>query len=315
MYKLLIGFAVCLSFVNAKEIAPTYKLYSTGLVSDFIVHKNTLYASTNNATVDIFDLKTKKIINQIILSKITTRSGEQITPRILSVDYYNNKLLIVSSGLNGFSNVWIYENYLLKNIVDEQRKLTIKEARFIDDERIIFGTFGSEIILHDTAENYHVYKSNISQSALGDFALSANKNKMVMADEGGEVKLIDIKSSRIEQIYSSENVDHLFHVAYSNGVIITAGKDRRVAVYQNNKKAYHIKSDFFVYCVGLSPSAKIGIYSSGEAHNLQLFSPQTGKKGDYLVGNTSVVNQIKFINENELFSSQNTNEILFYKLK
>ncbi len=314
MYQYIILFAILHSSLFAKDIFPTLTFKSIGYVSDFVVDKDKLYVATDMGTIDIFDMQTQKIVDQIVLEPLTTAMGNLISPKILSVDRYNGKTLIVSIGKNAFRNVWIYENYTLTQIIDEKKELTIKEARFVNDELIIFGTFGSEIILHDTAEHYNLYKSHISQSTMGDISLSDDKKKMLFSDESGEIKLIDIKSSKVEQTYSSENVDNVYHVAYAQGTIITAGQDRRVGVYQKNKKAYHLKSDFLVYCVGVSPSGKTGVYSSGEEHHLQLFNTKTKRKTDTLVGHSTIINQIKFISETELFSAGSSNKIFYWKL-
>jgi len=69
-----------------------------------------------------------------------------------------------------------------------------------------------------------------------------------------------------------------------------------------------------VYCVGLSPSAKTGVYTSGEEHHLQLFNPTTKSHGNRLVGHDKPVNQIRFINEKELFSSEGRRDIFYWKL-
>lgn len=302
------------SCVFAKDIYPTLTFKSIGYVSDFVIDKDKLYVANDMGTIDIFDIQTQKIIDQIVLDPVTTAMGNLISPIILSVDRFNGKTLIVSIGKNAFRNVWIYENYTLTQIIDESRELTIKEARFVNDERIIFGTFGSEIILHDTSEHYNLYKSHISQSTMGDITLSDDKKKMLFSDESGEIKLIDIESSKVEKTYSSQNVDNVYHVAYSKGTIITAGQDRRVGVYQNDQKAYHLKSDFLVYCVGISPSGKIGVYSSGEEHHLQLFNTKTKLKTDTLIGHSRIITQIKFTSEKELFSAGGSNKVFYWKL-
>ncbi len=298
----------------AKDIAPTSKFRSIGFVNDFVVNSKYLYAASDLGVVDIFDLNTRKIINQILLPPLTTETNMLIPAPIISVDYLNGKVLIVSVGKKTYRNVWIYENHELKNIANEEKKLSIKEARFLNDGQIIFGTLGSVVILHDTSEHYNLYKSHISYSAMGDMQLSFDKTEIVTADEGGEVQIMDAKTSKVKKRYSSQNVDNLFHVAYSSGVVITAGQDRRVGVYQKDRDAYHIKTDFLVYCVGLSPSAKLGIYTSGEEMNLQLFNPKTKELGDRLVGHKTVPNQIKFINEKELFSSDGRRDIFYWKL-
>ncbi len=310
----LVFVTLFLSLATAKDITPSLSFRAIGLVSDFVIDKNKLYAATDVGTIDIFDLNTQKIVHQIILPPVTTAMGDLVSARILSVDRHNNKTLIVSIGKDAFRNVWIYENNSLKQIIDENAKLTIKEARFVDDERVIYATFGSEVILHDTKENYQLYKTHISQSTLGDIALNHDKTKMILSDESGEIKLIDIQSSAVEKTYASENVDNVYHIAHSNGVIVTAGQDRRVGVYQRGKKAYHIKSDFLVYCVGISPSGKTAIYSSGEENHLQLFNTKTKRKSHRLVGHKAIINQIKFINEKELFSADTSQEVLYWRL-
>lgn len=314
MFKLIFTFLLLLSTLVAKDIPPTFKLRSVGFVSDFVVEANLLYAANDMGTVDIFDLNNKKIINQIILPPLTTAMNKLIAANIISVDCLNGKVLIVSIGKDAYRNVWIYENYELKNIVNEEKKLTIKEARFLNDGQIVFGTLASEVILHDTQEQYNVYNTHISQSTLGDITLSPDKTEIVVADESGAIKLLDAKTSKIKRVYDSQNVDNIFHVAYSNGVVLTAGQDRRMAVYKNGEKDYHIKSDFLVYCVGLSPSAKTGVFTSGEEHHLQLFNPTTKVHGNRLVGHDKPVNQIKFINEKELFSSEGRRDIFYWKL-
>jgi len=170
------------------------------------------------------------------------------------------------------------------------------------------------MMLHDLEESYNLYKTHVSQSTLGDIELSKDKTELVMSDESGEIKLIDVKTSRTIKVFSSQNVDNVYKVAYANGVIITAGQDRRVAVYQKNVKDYHIKSDFLVYSVGITPSGKTGIYSSGEESDLQLFNTKTKEKLDRLVGHEGIVNQIKFINEKELFSNERSRYVFYWRL-
>lgn len=279
-----------------------------------MVNDEHLYAGNDMGTVDVFDIKTQKIINRIALPLLTTVANKLIPQNIISVDYLNGKILILSIGENAYRNVWIYENYELKQIVDESKKLTIKKALFANDEKILFGTFGSEIILHDTRENYNLYTSHVTQSTMGGIVLNSDKSKMVMSYESGEIRVIDVMSSNVEHIYSSQNVDNVYDVAYSNGVIITAGQDRRVAVYRDGEKDYHLKSNFLVYAVGLSPSGKTGAYSSGDEQNIQLFDTDTKILGDTLVAHKSRINQIWFKNEKEIFSVGSRNTIFYWKL-
>jgi len=102
-------------------------------------------------------------------------------------------------------------------------------------------------------------------------------------------------------------------VAYSKGIILTGGQDRRVGIYTQNH-AYHINSDFLVYCVGISPSSHIGVYSSGLAHDLQLFDTTNGKKLHKLIGHQATPNKILFVDETLLISTGDEYTIYFWDI-
>ncbi len=314
-YNIVKLFLLLLSLsAHAREIEPTFKFKTSGFVSDFVFDAHYLYVATDVGVVDVFDIKSQSIVNQITLPLIHSGLGDKIKTKIHSIDIYKDKLLFISSGVKGFRNVWLFQDNQLKQIVDETQEMSIKEARFVDDEKIIFGTFASESILFDYGENYKHYTKQISGGNQGDITLSRDHTKLLASDEGGEVYLMDVKSSKLLHTYSGQNVDKVFHIAYEHETLITAGQDRRVGVYSENEKPYYIKSGFFVYCVGLSPSAKTGVYLADEENNLQLFNIHTKKKGDLLVGHKSLVNQIKFITEKGLLSSAREELVYYWRL-
>ncbi len=315
MNKIAVILLLLLSFVDAKEIEPLYRLNTSGgFVTDFVLDGGKIYVATDAGTVDIFALGSEKMIAQIVLDPILSGRGELIPARISRIDRQNAKTLIVSMGADNYRNVWLEENGNIKQIIDEKKKLLIREAHFVDDNRIMFGTFDADVILYNISEGYKTYEHANSQSTLCDIALSPDSKKMVIADESGVIKLYDVESAKVEQEFASENVDKVFSVAYQNGVVVTGGEDRRVGVYQKDRKAYHLKSDFLVYAVGLSPSGRVGVYSDGEAQVLQLFNTATKKKLDRLVGHKEIVNKIEFISENSLISSGEGRELFLWKL-
>ena len=310
-----IGFFLLLiiSLVDAKEIKPSYIFKASGYVNDFFVSKDKIYLASDVGIVDIYDLKTKKIINQIVLTPLITGEGNVIDSVISSVDVWNEKVLITSTTTSGYKNVWLYENYTLRLIVDESKKLTVKEARFIDKEKVIFNTLGADVILHDIDESYSVYRTHIVDSRIGDYQLSNDKKTMAIADESGAVSIINVEDSKILKQPEPQNLDNIFHIAYSNGVVLTAGQDRRVGVYPKHAKPYYLKQNFLVYCVGLSPSAQVGVYTKGEENILQIFNPSTKKNLYEGVGHKGIVNQIKFISEREFYSSDRSINVYFWK--
>jgi len=301
--------------IDAEDITPIATIKASGLVSDFVEDSGYLYVATDAGSVDIIDLSRQKIVKQIILKPLKTAMGDMVPTRVHSVDRFQGKTLLVTSGISAYRNVWIHDGRVLKKIIDEKQHIMPKCAYFTKDGKIVFGTFGSDVILYDDQENYKLYESHISESTMGGMVLSPNKQKMIISDESGTVRVVDVKSSKVEQTLDSEHVDNIYRVAYSKGVIITAGQDRRVGVYRENAKAYHIKSDFLVYAVGLSPSSNIGVYSSGFDHDLQLFNTKDGSKTDRLVGHFATPNKIMFINEKALISTGDENTIFFWMLK
>jgi len=299
----------------AKEIKPLYAMKTSGgFVSDIVLDGDKIYVATDMGSVDIFALGSDKMVSQIVLEPIFSGRGELIPARISRIDRRNGKTLIVSFGAGNYRNVWIEEDGKLTQIIDEHKKLLIREAHFVDDNRIVFGTFDADIILYNISEGYKSYEHANSQSTLSDLTLSSDAKTMVAADESGAVRVYEVESAKVIAEYDSQNVDKVYSVAYSDGVIVTGGEDRRVAVYRAGEKAYHLKTDFLVYAVGLSPNATTGVYSDGEAQVLQLFNTRTKRKLDRLVGHKEIVNKIIFISENALISSGEQNELFFWKL-
>jgi len=299
----------------AKEITPITTIQTSGLVSDFVEDKGYLYVATDAGVVDIIDLSKQEIVKQIKFAPLQTLQGDSIPARVHCIDRFDGETLMVTSAANAYRNVWIDNGGKLTKIIDSSQKMMPKSAYFSNKNKIVFGSFGSDVILYDNDENSKRYERHISESTMGGMVLSEDRSKIIVSDESGAVRIIDVNSSKVLQTYSSEHVDNIYRVAYANGTIITAGQDRRVGVYRKNGKAYHLKSDFLVYAVGLSPDGKTGVYSSGFEHKLQLFNTKDGKKGDKLVGHYAIPGKILFINETSIISAGDEEKIFFWKLE
>lgn len=311
--KIFFLFLSLLTLIEAREIKPVYKFKAVGFVNDFCISDDKIYIASDAGIVDVYDIKSKKLLEQIILKPLVTGQGTIVDSVISSVDVMNNKVLITSTTMSGYRNVWLYENHRLKLLVDESKKLTIKEARFTSDSKIMLSTLDADVILQDLDESYNVYRTHISNSIIGDYQLSTDKKSMAIADESGAVTIVNVSDSKVIKKPTPQNLDNIFHIAYANDTVLTAGQDMRVGVYPKHSKAYYIELNFLVYCVGLNPSASIGVYTSGEENVLQLFNPQTKKKLHRLIGHKGIVNQIKFISEREFYSSDRSNNVYFWK--
>lgn len=312
--KLILSIFLFVNILHSKQLKPIFILETRDLVYDFVLDGSYLFASNAMGTIEVFDLFKQKKVDEIVLPPMYNMHGEQVTSKILSVDRLNGKTLFVSTTLKGFRDVWLHDGRNLKHIIKVENKLSVKEARFIDDGSFILGTIAHEMILYNINDSYKTYRKHIEQSSFSDLVLSEDKKTMISSSESGRVTLTDVKTGKILKILESQNVDNIYKIDYKNGTIITAGQDRRVGVYPKNSDPYYIKSDFLVYTASLSPSGKTGVYSSGEENFLQVFNTKTKEKTDKLIGHYATPTTIKFFKENELFSSGDDNKIFYWKI-
>jgi WD40 repeat protein len=297
----------------ARDITPAFVMQTGGFVNDFVIDGDKLYAATDEGSVDIFSLQTRKLIDQIFIKTGRTSQGKEVESKVLSVDRYEGQTLIVSTTTDGYRNIWLHDGEVLRAIIKQKDKQVIRKARFIDATHFMFGSVGYEMSQYTLNDNYTIYKKQIEQSAFSDMELSQDKSKMVTASESGQVSISDVKTGKLLKTHTL-NLDNIYKVAYQNGTIITAGQDRRVAVYPKEGKPYVISSAFLVYAVGLSPSAKVGVYVCNEESDLQLFDVKSGKKIHKLIGHKAIPSTIRFFSEEGFFSAGYENKIFYWHL-
>lgn len=298
----------------SNTIEPTFIFTSKGFVNDFVIDGSSLYVANDEGSVEIFDLATQKLNDEIFIEPILTAQQTWQNAKILSVDRFENKTLIVSNDKGPYRNVWLYDGKKLQHIIKPADKIAIQEARFISNERFLFGTLGYEISVYDTSDSFKTYSIQPEQSAFSDLVLSQDKKTVVTASESGQVILSDTKTGKELTKFPPLNLDKVFQVAYENGTVITAGQDRKVAVFPKERDAYILKSDFLVYSVGLSPDGIIGAYSSNSNHHLQLFNTQTKKPIATLKGHYGVPTKIVFYDDKSLFSAGYENRIFYWRV-
>ena len=314
MDKILYIILIMFSCIHAKDVKPSFTLTSNGFVNDFVLDGSKLYVANDEGSVEVFDLNSRKLIKEIFIRPTVNDVNETITSKVLSVDRLNGKTLIVSSTVGGYRNVWLHDGVKLHNIVNIKKKMSIKKARFIDDENFLFGTLGYELIRFDRNDTSKAYVSHVEESAFSDLVLSEDKKTTISACESGQVTISDVKTGKILAQPKALNLDNIYRLAYKNGTILTAGQDRRVGVYPKGGKPYFIKNSFLIYCVGLSPSGKIGLYSSDEENRLQLFDVKTASKKDRLLGMKAIPSTIKFFDEVGVFAAGYEREIYYWHL-
>jgi hypothetical protein len=315
MIRNILLLLIFLSTLHANEKAvATYN--ASGSVTDLVYKDSKLYVATDAGCVDIFDTKTQKSIHKIEVAQITDFMGDVANSKVYSVDVVSDKVLLLSQGKKGARRVHIYEDKTLKLVLPDTKELFIAKARFLNEKTIILGLLSNEIISYDIEKQEENYRIQVSQSKFSDFVLNENKKEIVIADESGDLKIHVTKTGVFKRKLSGQNLDNVFQVDTKNGIIATAGQDRRVVIYTpKSGLAYYKTSDFLIYSVGLSPSGKIAGYSSDEKNNITVFNTVTKKNLGVYSGNTMTATDILFINESDFFVATDDTLINQFKIK
>ncbi|OHE07475.1 MAG: hypothetical protein A3G74_02835, partial [Sulfurimonas sp. RIFCSPLOWO2_12_FULL_34_6] len=291
--------------LNLKQ--PVLQFNASGFVVDVVFKNDKIYVATDASCVDIFDFKTKKLIEKIELPKIKDFIGDEVDSKVYSVDVIDDKVLILSQDKQGFRRVHIYQNLKTDLLLDSSKSLTIAKAKFLDSNTILLALLSNELISYDIKNRRQNWIIQVAGAKFSDFALNEQKSEVVVADESGNLKIHNTKDGKHLKTLSGENLDNVFQVDYKKGVIATAGQDRRMVIYVPKfNSSYHIKSDFLIYSVGLTPSGKIVGYGCDEHNNVLLLNTISKSEIAKFGGNNVTLTKIVFISEDEFLVSSDS---------
>lgn len=301
--------------INAKDLNPSKSLIASGGVSDLVLVENKLFVATTASTIDIFDISTDEKIDSIKLPKIKDFIGDTIDSKIYSVDVLNDSVLILSQGEQGGRNLGIYKNGQMQNIIDDSQRMFIGRAKFLDENHIIYALLSNQIYLYDIQNKKILKEIQISQSKFSNFKLTKDKSKFIVSDESGVITMLDSKSFEVLKTFKNQNLDNVFQADIKGNLILTAGQDRRAAVYNiDTNSAYYKEFSFLIYSVALSPSTNLAAVASDEENNVTIFNTKTKENLYKLFLNKATLSNILFLNENELFVASDDKEINYYKI-
>jgi len=325
MHKYFFIFFILVSpLLFASEIKPSYVYAADGAVTDIVSKQEKIYVSTNVGAINIFSLKNKKLLKTIKIPKIKDFMGDLADAKIYNLDIFKNKILFTAQATRGYREVFLYENNTLTKIISIENKSLVAKAMFIGDDTILFSTLGNEMYLYNFEKQKTLWQINIRNKAdnfnskFSDFTLNETKDLAVVADESGDLKIVDIKQAKISGYLKGQNLDNVFKVDFKSNTIITAGQDGRCVVYNLKKDTrYYLKEKrwFLIYAAALSPSAKWGAFSSDENNNVTVFDIYSKQKLFHLTGNFMTLSSILFLNENEIFITSDSNKFNYYNLK
>ncbi|WP_417334203.1 WD40 repeat domain-containing protein [Halarcobacter sp.] len=315
MSKLFLSFFILVvSSFALEEVTPTYSLKATGAVQDIVYKDELLYAGTANGTVEIFDTKEKKIIRTIEVPKIKDFMGDTISAKVYSIDLIEDKILLVTQGMKGYRNLWIYEKEKLRKLISIDKKFFIQKASFVSDTRIVFALLSNQIGVFDIEKNDVTVLTQVSQSSFSHFALNENRSKFVTTDESGVIRVLKTSDLVVEKRLKAINLDRVYQLDFKKGKILTAGQDRK-AVFYDSFSSYALNFDFLLYSCALSKNAKYGAIAYNEENEILVFNTSSKKYLYKLIGQDATLTQILFISDKEIFASSDSQTINFWRLK
>jgi WD40 repeat protein len=235
--------------------------------------------------------------------------GDEVNSKVYSVDIAEGKIMIASQGDMGYRRIHIFADNTLTEVISTAKSFTIAKAKFVDVNTILISLLSNELILYDIKNDKNFYREQIGGSKFSNFALNEDKTQVIIADESGDMKLVNVKDGKIIKVLKGQNLDNVFQVDFKNKTIVTAGQDRRCAVYgTQDSRAYYKQASFLIYSV-------LAGFANDENNNVTIFNTQT-KSDLYKLGNHKMtLTNILFIAEDELFTASDSKEINYWKLK
>ena len=318
MTRLVVLIILSLYGLTATAIGPIHKLKASGAVTDILNDGNTLYAATDNATIDVFSLSSRRLLYKIAFPTISDFMGDVIKPKVYDIDKLSNNdaLIATVQGNRGFANVYIIKNKKATLIIkDVESKMMIKRVKFVNENTILLGLLSNELVRFDIVNRKVIYRVQISAYTFSDIVLNKQRTEVITADESGIIHIINATTGKIIKELSGKNVDNIYQIDYQGSTIICGGQDRRLSIYhRNTSQSYYLQSSFLIYSVGLSPSGKLGGYSANEENDIKIFNTVSKQDVAVLQGSETIITHILFTSESEIITSSDDTNILFWKI-
>lgn len=309
----IVLFFMLTTVFGQKVLMPTQTLYASGDVQDMTIVDGKLYVATDGSKIDIFDIKTHTLETSIQIPYIKDFMGKDMPSKIYSVDALGMDVIFVSEGGSGYRILWYFSDGKLSKLLDIDKRYFMRKVRFVDKDKVLLALLTNDHILYDIKQKKEIYNIQFSTSSFSDFTINEDKTKYVSTDESGIVRVIETLSAKVISEYDGYNLDRVFQLDYKNGVILTAGQDRKAFVFKPFGN-YSLSFDFLLYSCGLSPSAKYGAVAYNIENDVLVFDISTKQRLYSLTNARATITKILFINEQEIFVSSDSKQIQYYKL-
>lgn len=313
--KLFLFLSFFTSVLLSAALVPERIIETAGTVQHIALVEGKIIAGTSAGTLEVYQLSDATKLSQTKFSNIKDFTGDEVAPKVFSVDMLGNTLLAVVQASNGARELYLIEEGKPKVIIDATANLFISKAKFVDKKHILVALLSNEIFLWDIGAHKEMYRIQPSTSHFSDFALNETKSMVASACESGEITLFDVLSGTITQVLKGGNVDNVYNVDFKKDKVLCAGQDRRGIVYTLQSGAYErFDGSFLIYAGALSPSLTFGAFAFNEQNDIVVFDLATKAKVHTLKGQKSTLNTIIFATEKALVSSSDDQFIMIWRI-
>lgn len=294
-------------------LEPYKKIISKNIISSISIYKNILYVSTNNGVVEIYDIKSSKLLGEIKLEHIKDYFDNLMPPRIFQTNSIDGKhILLLSQGDGGSTKLSLYNNKMLEDIKLDIDSI-IKKAYFIDNDKILLGFLSNEILAYSLKERRILWRQKPSDAVFSDLILG--ENEAYSTTEGGVIYILDLANGNIKRVLRGANFDNIYMLASTKDIILSSGRDKICGIYnKNNGKFDRLTTDFLSYAVGISKDSRVGAVSYNESNDILVFNTRTLEKISMLTGGDALPNSIIFIDDKNIVASFDSKSILFWNI-
>jgi len=313
---LLLCFLITGAFA-VNTFTPVASMEINGTAKDMVLHENRLVVATDMGHIEVYDSESREKLKEISIPDVKDFMGDVMPARVMSVDAIGEQYVLLSdSGKGGYSNLFIYKDEKLTQLIGPEDKKAIIKARFVDETHLLLGYLSDEVALLDIQSKKELYKTQLSESKFSDFMLNEDRTQAIFSCESGILSIVDVKSGKVIGELQGQNVDNVYKVDYKAGKVSGAGQDRRGSLYDvKSKKGSYIEGEFLIYATALSPSAKKVAFAMDEKNNISIYNTSSKLKIALLKGQKSTLNVIIFKDENRLFSASDDNTIMVWDLE
>jgi WD40 repeat protein len=313
--KYLLLLSVFASVLLSAELIPKRIIEASGNVQQIALVEGKIVVGTSVGTVETYQLSDASKLSLVQFPKIKDFTGDEVAPKVFSVDRIENSLLAVVQASNGARELYRIDEGKPQVLIDSSANLFISKAKFVDKNRILVALLSNEFLLWDVKNKKEIYRIQPNPSHFSDFALNENKTMVASSCESGEITVFDALSGKIIKVLKGGNVDNVYKVDFKKEKILCAGQDRRGIIYELGNGAYErYDGSFLLYAGALSPSLKFGAYAFNEQNDIVLFDLASKSKVYTLKGQKSTLNTIVFASERELVSSSDDQFIMIWRL-